>query len=246
MVCRLAGAGQTIAGAGIRIVAPRLWGRATAPASVLLQEFFASPASRARWHAAPWRMTETERTALPGRSRAASLAGLDRLAHAGGATLRWTRTGAREYGALRPRDDADESEPGRDDERDRLMHVLRDDDHSSSPADASASRRKARSISPRGNARARSTGRRPDARLAADRAGKQRVQVAWAEMEARQSRSRRLQMDWEEVEERAPKPYALWCVIGANCVVFILWQDTSMRRFMGKNSQKFSKYVYIL
>ena len=234
------GAGQTIAVAGGRIVAP--W-HATAPASVLLQQIFPSTASRARWNASPlWRI-------LPGRppSRAASLAGLDRLARAGAATLRWTRAGAREYGALRPRraDDADESEPGRDDERDRLMHVLRDDEHSPSPADASASRRRARSISPWGNARTRSTGRRPDSRLTADRGGKPRVEVARAELEARKSRSRRLQMDWEEVEERAPKPYALWGVIGANCLVFLLWQDTSMRRFMGKISQKYQKYVYI-
>lgn len=65
------------------------------------------------------------------------------------------------------------------------------------------------------------------------------TEMAGAELDARQSRSRRLQMDWEEVEERAPKPYALWGVIGVNCLVFILWQDTSMRRFMGKKSQKF-------
>ena len=134
------------------------------------------------------------------------MAGMDCLARDGGATLRWTRAGAREYGALRPRDDADESEQGRDDERDRLLHVLRDDEHNPCPADASTSRRKARSISPRGNARTRSTGRRPDARLAADREGKKRVKVESAEREARPRRSRRLQMDWEEAEQRASAP----------------------------------------
>lgn len=242
-----------------RIVAPRLWGHATAPASVLLPQLFASPASYAppqivRFSpslkgpgqgsagmyldvhgglGSPGRQCQT----VPGRIRA-SMAGLDCLASAGAATLRKTRAGAREYG-VRPRrtDDAHQSEPGRNDERDRLVQVLRDDECIRSPLDASANRRRASSISPLGNAHTRSTGLWPDARLAADRAGNARVEVA--ELDARQSRSRRLQMDWEEVEE-TPKKYALWGVIGANCLVFLLWQDTSMRRFMGIIPQKYA------
>ena len=230
------GAGAaTLAGAGSRTGAP--W---PAAQQLLRQLLTPRPRGTARRAPPPWMMAGAgDGGAAQPAWRAWPCAALR-----GRQQLGWARARARGYGALRPQrdDDVDGAREERPEARgdgagsETRVHVAaRDAECGPSAPDASASRRRGRSIGERGRLRTRSTGRRPDQRSSAERAGQARAQVARAGQEARQSRSRRAQTDWEEVEERSPRPYALWGVIGANCLVYLMWQDTSMRRFMGKH-----------
>ena len=95
---------------------------------------------------------------------------------------------------------------------------------------------KARSVSEKAGIRSRTTGRRPDTRVARKgRVPLTRDVVAKVEKD-HQSRERRSREGREDAHEQPNAvPRVLVGIVGANVVVFILWQSTATRRFMGKN-----------
>lgn len=71
--------------------------------------------------------------------------------------------------------------------------------------------------------KSRASGRRPDARL---------TQTLQRKTKRREQKPKQR---WEEPDEPVRTPPVLLVIVGANCVVFVLWQSTYIRRFMGKH-----------
>lgn len=128
----------------------------------------------------------------------------------------------RKYGALR-RNFEDGREDNLEMERLAVQKGVHGHTCSNSP--------RAGKLKPKAKSKSRSSGRRPDARVA--QTGKLVLQRNLEQQIRR--RERKSKQHWEEPDEPAQTSPVLLAIVGANCVVFFLWQSTYIRRFMGKH-----------
>jgi len=130
----------------------------------------------------------------------------------------YCRQHCRQYGALR-REQEESSDNDNAQERARTAHDVQEPLSTTDPRPPAKTRSKSRL-----------SGRRPDARLPA--AGKV---IRQRNFEQNRRRERTAREKWEDSDEVPRTPSVLLAIIGANCVVFLIWQNTYTRRFMGKH-----------
>ena len=129
----------------------------------------------------------------------------------------------RQYGALR-REQHEISENDRAQERARTAHDVQEPVGATGPSQLRGEG--GRTV----RSKSRLSGRRPDARLPG--AGKV---IRQRNSEQNRRRERKARQKWDERDERVRTPSVLLAIVGANCVVFLIWQNTYTRRFMGKH-----------